>query len=780
MPQQQGHNKNHHGKQGSHRQGGRPGKADPGPCPADISKDTMTAISAPYNFVPLAGWVHTPEWWKDVSHDWPFEDGVSGEIHYRLIAESPLLVGGQQQKSNGKDPGEVRPFRLPDDRYAIPGSSLKGLIRAVIEIAGFGRLRMVDEQRPGLRDITGPYVAESYTNKVRNQVESGFLRLDGGKITLTPCKMLRLDHRRLESAMSVAKPIFRKRTNVAEKYSSWKKLCDKHHWRPDQIRFDRDDYQVTNLGHGSLTGYPVFTGQISDFTDDKTDKKGKETKGKYKDFVFHDERPNERFDVPDEDWRDFLAIHGDEDGKADMSWPGFWKRKFRQGEPVPVFYLQEKDENRDKLRIGLAYMPKLAGDFSTLDLIGHTSEQHRQAPGAEHGYDLADLLFGAINGDRQNDALRGRVSCEIAVAEGTPKVEQQADTILNGPKPSYFPNYLRQQTDDSSSRLKSQQYATYIETPDSKRPQVRGFKRYPTRPTSMTGVQVLTPDQRDNKKVQVRLHTLEAGSTFAGRIVFHNLKPEELGALFWALTWGGNNGLRHGLGMGKPFGFGQVRFELDHEKSQLIPNDPAHPATRLDAERLDELRQTFVTHMEAAAEQQSTTWSDSPQIANLLAMADPAAAEAVTKKVDGMELRHMRLMRCRRDGKNENLNEFQWAKQARPKSSVSDPLVLADYAVSAGCLEVSALPKAQGSDPSKGGDLHPWVTKTVDALMKKNNAKEEDTLRGKGLAQAWAAIDDPTLKAKTLASIKAAWEARGWWDTPQGGAAKKARAIYEP
>ncbi|HFD17052.1 MAG TPA: hypothetical protein ENJ38_12220, partial [Rhodospirillales bacterium] len=53
---------------------------------------------------------------------------------------------------------QVHPFRLPDGRYAIPGSSLKGLIRAVVEIAGFGRMRMVDDIRPGLRDISGKYV----------------------------------------------------------------------------------------------------------------------------------------------------------------------------------------------------------------------------------------------------------------------------------------------------------------------------------------------------------------------------------------------------------------------------------------------------------------------------------------------------------------------------------------------------------------------------------------------------------------------------------------------
>ncbi len=65
-------------------------------CPDNLSEENMRAISAPYNFVPLSDYVHIPEWSKRASHDWPFEDGLSGEIHYTLVAESPLLVGGEQ------------------------------------------------------------------------------------------------------------------------------------------------------------------------------------------------------------------------------------------------------------------------------------------------------------------------------------------------------------------------------------------------------------------------------------------------------------------------------------------------------------------------------------------------------------------------------------------------------------------------------------------------------------------------------------------------------------
>ncbi|MHB1798140.1 TIGR03986 family type III CRISPR-associated RAMP protein [Metallibacterium scheffleri] len=635
-------------------------------------------ISAPYNFVPLAPRVHIPAWSREVSHDWPFEDGYSGELHYILTADTPLLVGGKQIKATQDKPGSVKPLQWPDGTYAIPGSSLKGMLRSVVEIAAFGRMRMVDEVRPGLRDISKSDTV--YATRVRDRVKTGFLcrRKDGGQ-EIVPCKMLRLDHRALEKALGVKEPIFATRTSVKDKYETWSQACRKAGKNPRSLRFDlgADAKAPIRLFEGALEGVPVFTGQINDST---------QPRGKRRDFVFYARDASHAIEVSRDAWRDFLRIHGDEDGKPAMSWPGYWKNKYRAGEDVPVFYLRDTVKNKDLLRIGLAYMPKLAGDFSSLDMIEHVSCEHLQPPGAQHGYDLADLLFGAINGDSQADALRGRVSLETAHALDNPQAVAQPATILNGPKPSYFPNYITQQANPSNWKLKTSQYATYLESSQSKAPTLRGFKRYPVRPLSDAQVQSLTDEQLKNRKVQIELHTLAPESRFAGRIVFHNLKPEELGALLWALTWGGKTHLRHSLGMGKPFGFGQVHFTLDTDQSRLIPNDPAIPEAALDAARRADFVAAFAAHMEASFPQ----WEQSPQLLNLCAMADPAAA---CKLPVGMPLRHMRL-----EAKGK-VNEFQTAKQGNS--------VLADYAVASGYIPATHYQPTQGKP-------HGAVTVSVD------------------------------------------------------------------
>ena len=457
-----------------------------------------------------------------------------------------------------------------------------------------------------------------------------------------------------------------------------------------------------------------------------------------------------------------------------MSWPGYWRTKFHAGEEVPVFYIQD----RGVLRIGLAYMPKLAGDFSTLDCIAHADKAHGEAPGVGR-YDLADLLFGAINGENQKDALRGRVNIETALAEGDPRPEQQPDTILNGPKPTYFPNYLEQPTDGSGLRLKGDknaQYATYIAHGQNQKPRLRGRKRYPARPDGEVAVQGLLPSQVENRKVQIRLHTLPAGTTFRGRLVFHNLKPEELGALLWAMTWGGDEGLRHGLGMGKPFGFGQVRLQLDHQASHILPNDPEAPSRALDETEAQTLMDAFEAHMEKAAKDHGRTWKDSPQRRNLLAMADPTAAECLPA---GMDLRHMCL-----DPENGK-NEFVWAKQAG--------LVLADYA------EASEWPTeatqdrwrqkqarqrqemvSSTSQELERGDWHPWLKEQLKLVLDSSKANDMDELmRHKKLFQAWKDLDDPELKKTIYEIIQNYWKEKGWWDEPPSRSARQLKDKYQ-
>ena len=80
-----------------------------------------------------------------------------------------------------------------------------------------------------------------------------------------------------------------------------------------------------------------------------------------------------------------------------------------------------------------------------------------------------------------------------------------------------------------------------------------------------------------------------------------------------------------------------------------------------------------------------------------------------------------------------------------------------------------------GTSPSPG---RRWVDDTVAELAARPGVQPEQALRGKALAESWSSIDEPALKETALAEIRARWQQRGWWDNPQGGAARRAKAIY--
>lgn len=74
-----------------------------------------------------------------------------------------------------------------------------------------------------------------------------------------------------------------------------------------------------------------------------------------------------------------------------------------------------------------------------------------------------------------------------------------------------------------------------------------------------------TTEQRKKESQLTRIEPLQPGVKFRFRVHFENLKPEELGALAWVLTLPGEAGRRycHKLGMGKPLGMGAVALKAD-------------------------------------------------------------------------------------------------------------------------------------------------------------------------------------------------------------------------
>ncbi|MGE0705713.1 MAG: TIGR03986 family CRISPR-associated RAMP protein [Vicinamibacterales bacterium] len=587
-------------------------------------------VYAPFNFVPLSSWVYEPSWARLVTHDIPFADGLSGAIDIEIEAETPLLVGGERRPSAGRDsPTEVFPFKL-GEQYAIPPASLQGCIRSVVETITFSRFGPVDDRRFGVRDLDPASGKEIYQNRVIGKVLTGWLSFGDGRASwlLSPCAMKRISFTELRELAT------EKRFNW-EADSRERKISE----RAKKVEHRYNALGWSNIGQrlerdGKLVKRPTGNGEMLDGSiviSGNTGQRGR--RGKKAEFFFHGPEgaptPIKRDVI-----RDFLLIH-----EENPTWL-LWKKRIDKGvsNRIPVFYItSDGTPEGEVVSFGLAFMFKLAHQKSTHELIANTSPRHL---GTER-YDFATMLFGAPNRplDRPGEmpGLKGRIAFDFALpAHGTPPprvITGDIETVLSSPKATYAPIYVLQEGDDA--KVDSRRgYAQYTPTRSQPRAELAGRKRYPVRATSPEDIRESFPPLQKGAKSNSILHPLQTGAKLSTRLRFHNLRPVELGALIWALTWGQRHAHRHALGMGKPLGMGRVVMRITG--GAVIPNDLSQPrvADLTQGEAWRWWGAPFEAHMQEQYAGRSEVerkrrhdrgedWIDSPQVRALLAMADP-------------------------------------------------------------------------------------------------------------------------------------------------------------
>lgn len=615
----------------------------------------LERITAPYGFVPLGKKIVEPKWLQPKLddrgrpvapplQDRPFLDGISGTFELIVEAETPIFVRGS------KDPTQF--FALPDGRYAIPGTSLKGAVRNVVEIASFGRMRRVNDHRYAVRDLQnrelyGQYMSAIGKHPVTGKgelmplVNAGWLRCDSkGNYSITVCDFAKIEYKFLAALAEQRQvPDFdpgRKQSSI-HKYTKWgaasrevKLQVDL--WRGQVASFNRtpsDFGRVLSLA-GTQEGTLVFTGQPSNYIPNAARAGRGSGQAKHHDFVFlrSPGRAPRVLAVEDKVFRDFEFAHSDRGQQNNLGrsespneeWK-FWRERLAEGSPVPVFFLCDEGGRRVQ-SFGLAMMFRLPYRNSIKQALD------RIHPAVDDPLDLADGLFGTVleSSDPRaaSLALKGRVLLTHAIAEGSPKPEAVKCEVLGSPKASYYPNYVEQDPDvpgaEPPNDDKGPRYTTWQD--DFSRP--RGWKRYkplsetwsPQRPTGSGGRAL------DMKKVETKFAPLPAGTRFVAKVVVHNLRPVELGALLWALDFGGDERARYTLGMARPLGYGRSKLRLAGVDLRRIDDTPAD---------LDAARAAFVAYMT----KEIPGWAETPQIEALLQLAQVVApSEAKYQRLD--------------------------------------------------------------------------------------------------------------------------------------------------
>lgn len=540
----------------------------------------MTQVHAPYHFVPLSKWVYMPDWAHLVSHDVPFEDGISGVIDYTLTNNTPLCVGDKQEKRPG-EPVHVSFAKDPLGRPLIPSSSIKGMIRSVLEIASFGKFNQIDDHHFSSRDISN--ADTMYAKEIHeSRAQAFWIKFDASlqKWVFREAEHTVIFHDDLNRAFGTTIQ------NVAFKQPAEKKY--QQFPLTNEVYFDIGKRKImgmrgkpvtvecaTQLKHGQHKGFVSFSG----FRPGKRERTQDRLNFSYlfynaadKVKSYPDWQPlvNRLFEIHDEKLVDELKKHPN----------------LEYG--IPVFGRIGKNDKL--LALGFAKMPRKLYKLSTLQV----ALAQQPLATSDNTFDMAELIFGTL---RDNGfGLKSRVQFSDAICKVNTGLSKTQPAILGQPQASFLGGYIEQSGERVANELVNYQSGSKL----------KGWKRYP----KQSGLNIKIPADLASKiDVQSTLEVIKPKATFTGRIVFHNLTKQELGALYWVLNFAdGSDKLFHSLGHGKPLGAGAVQFD-SLTLSHVVTNNGTTVT-------LDECQQSFIDEMTQASP--TAEWLQSNQIQHLL------------------------------------------------------------------------------------------------------------------------------------------------------------------
>ena len=559
-------------------------------------------IKAPFNFVPLNESPYLPKWADQISQDIPFEDGLLGKLKLRIDAETPIFVNDKVQEENSVPCEFCHVLDSEGNKhYFIPGTSIKGVLRNVMEILSFGKMTQVQNQSFGIRDLSNGADGKFYREKVKvDKVHCGWLRMDEDGYLLDDCGLpWRISAEELDRHFGMGLMNFI--TNGVNFRSDENKTARKKY---EMFRVNHTDSQLTDyfsvdnnininaggrkfvcFNRGGNDGTIVFTGQPG-LRQQKFDRKKNKMvwSGKFFEFVFPSQIEKRDVPVPEIVFKEFESIH-----QNSSDYTEFRKKELKRGEEIPVFFIY--DENGKIDTMGISYMYKFPAFNSVYNGIPMSLLDN-------NARDLCECIFGFT--DKEN-SLKGRVQFAPASLCGAPSFCSDVTLALAKPHPSYYPLYLGKGQTWNAGDIR-----------------IAGRKRYPARSQDS-----LLINSGTDKMSRV-IRPMSPNVTFEGYVHFFNLRPVELGALLSAIDFCQHEECSHNIGQGKPLGYGKAKLTIVGSEIESISTMKPYS--------LNEAREAFVSEME----KQFPGWATSPQLTELFAMA---------KGIPSEKLSHFRYMK---------------------------------------------------------------------------------------------------------------------------------------
>lgn len=439
----------------------------------------MCYKGAPYNFVPQqsSDEILTDKNVDDICHDRFYTDKYSGWLDVKWMALTPIYTRGESSLEQFRDEKLISAFYGPSGIPALPGSSLRGMIRSFMNIICYGEFGPYTPYHFWYRKVAQKnhiYQKKMWAvdnGKLRLKMKAGFLNkksVDGKEVWfIRQAPEIAHGYDRL---CYYYEPKYEKNygpeppKKISIEIDRWER---QESARPfPEISYLRYRGNIDHRGANSIEAWLIKGGHIGG----KNPKKAKH----YHRIILSPKEDSEEIEVPRSLVDDYR-----EDKQRSSEVPDLLKLakdKYKYEHGVPCFYLLDKDKK--VAGFGHTEMFRLRYDLGVGDLAVKKSEEKLNE------VDISTAIFGRVIDESESNknekdeskkekSIAGRVFFEDATLCSGHKMDQTSrmPSILTGPKPTYTAHYLENKPDCRKDYNRP-------ERAQEKAAQLRGHKRY--------------------------------------------------------------------------------------------------------------------------------------------------------------------------------------------------------------------------------------------------------------------------------------------------------------
>ena len=522
------------------------------------SKEPVKVKQYPYNFVSLKDE-------KDVVYKGERKLGTNtGKLVCKLVNKTPLFIMGKSEQDNKGHTKEW--FCREKGITIIPGSSLKGVIRNIIDVLTNSVIRNVEDEKLEQRMGAGKF--ESVFGIIESLPENGKkgIIVEAEKIKVKTKEKIEIGYKKFEFKDNGKE--FSKKYNAKDGLIERVKLKDSiYNLKETEIKIKPGVTIVEKLINNSkeyknyLTGNENGVQGVLWFSSP--------IYGKIHEKLLIPKKNGRKFEFSKEEYEDFKYIIKQraeriKNGKDINSSTFYYDKNLEIGDPL----LFEVKDGKMAEHLAFSEIPRLRYKFSPLDLV---PEEFRPSDSLKK-LSFSERLFGTTGDTTKKDeekkdelvALSGRVFFEDAKNYKPEMIDNGNPVTLKAfgePHPTlttfYLDNIEKNYNENKGVSIRGRKFYWHHKEKIGKL-----FSEY------RKSVEMSKDKNGQNKfAYNSSLELMDINNEFEFNVNFENLTDEELGVLIYAIEL--EDGLLHKIGKGKAFGFGSCKIEI---KEFLLEN----------------------------------------------------------------------------------------------------------------------------------------------------------------------------------------------------------------